>query len=116
MIVRIDSENWIKTSVEFENPRHSSLGSVVTNFGYWDWATIDIRSEIHSLWHRIQSRGNDFLLEYSENRIEWNQLRIAHLHATEKSLQVGIYACSPMDRSFECIFDRFSLDVSEWMV
>ncbi|MBM9500195.1 DUF1349 domain-containing protein [Leptospira sp. 201903071] len=114
LMVRIDSENWIKSSIEYETPSHSRLGSVVTNFGYSDWATLDILNEVRSMWYRIQSRGNDVILEYSENEMDWNQIRIAHLHSFEKRFQVGIYACSPMDSSFECIFDHFCLGTSEW--
>ena len=46
LMIRIDSENWIKTSVEFENSHLSRLGSVVSNKGYSDWATTDIESGI----------------------------------------------------------------------
>lgn len=35
--VYLDSDNWIKASVEYENDRFQRLGSVVTNNGYSDW-------------------------------------------------------------------------------
>ena len=35
----LDSENWLKASIEYENERFQRLGSVVTNHGYSDWAT-----------------------------------------------------------------------------
>jgi regulation of enolase protein 1 (concanavalin A-like superfamily) len=109
LIARNNSENWIKASTEYENPHHSRLGSVVTNAGYSDWATIDIHSGTHVMWYRIQSERNDFLIEYSEDGQNWKQLRITHLLQPFKELQVGIYACSPMDSSFEAVFDEFSL-------
>ena len=34
----LDSENWLKASVEYENEEFQHLGSVVTNNGYSDWA------------------------------------------------------------------------------
>ena len=34
LIVRIDSQNWIKVSTEYESEHVSRLGSVVTNLGY----------------------------------------------------------------------------------
>ncbi|AFG38302.1 DUF1349 domain-containing protein [Spirochaeta africana] len=114
LMVRIDSQNWIKASVEYETPAHSRLGSVVTNLGYSDWATIDIDSRISVMWYRIQSKGNDMLIENSEDGSTWRQLRIAHLHGTSEALEVGVYACSPMDSSFEAIFDSFSLQDSHW--
>ena len=33
----LDSENWLKASIEYENQVYQRLGSVVTNHGYSDW-------------------------------------------------------------------------------
>ena len=114
LLVRLDADNWIKTSTEYETPTHSRLGSVVTNLGFSDWATIDLVDPTDTLWYRIQSRGNDFLLEYSPDGSRWNQLRIAHLHGSFATLQVGIYACSPMNGSFEAEFDHYVVGPSSW--
>jgi len=114
LIIRIDSENWVKTSIEFETENHSRLGSVVTNFCYSDWATIDINSKINEMWYRIQSKQKDILIEYSNDGILWKQLRITHLHNKFHELDVGIYACSPMNSCFEAIFDNFILKESHW--
>ena len=105
LMVRIDQDNWIKTSVEFEPPGHSLLGSVVTNDGFSDWAMIDINRSINEMWFRIQSRGKDFLIEYSHSGSVWYQQRITHLHKDFIELNIGIYACSPMDSSFVSEFE-----------
>ena len=42
IIIYLDSENWMKSSIEYENNEYQRLGSVVTNNGYSDWATTDI--------------------------------------------------------------------------
>jgi len=65
LMVRIDSQNWIKVSTEYESEQASRLGSVVTNLGYSDWATQDISSRYREMWYRISKRGSDFLLENS---------------------------------------------------
>ena len=39
VVMYLDSENWLKASVEYENEAYQHLGSVVTNGGYSDWAT-----------------------------------------------------------------------------
>jgi regulation of enolase protein 1 (concanavalin A-like superfamily) len=116
LIVRIDSENWIKSSTEFETIEHSRLGSVVTNLGYSDWATIDIHHKISEMSYRIQSKGGmkDFLLEYSPDGKAWKQLRIAHLHTPFKMAKIGIYACSPMNTSFSASFSDFTISDSKW--
>jgi len=57
--VYLDSENWMKASIEYENDEFQRLGSVVTNNGYSDWATHDILSPEPSrerLLHRDQYR------------------------------------------------------------
>lgn len=49
----LDSENWLKASIEYENQsfQHlgSNLGSVVTNNGYSDWATTEIPANVKSV-------------------------------------------------------------------
>jgi uncharacterized protein len=112
LIIRNDSENWIKVSLEYENEIHSGLGSVVTNLGYSDWAMINIISKINLMWYRIHSNKGDFLIEFSEDGIAWKQHRISHLYSYFNELTVGIYACSPMECSFEAIFDNLILENS----
>ncbi len=114
IIIRANSENWIKASIEFETENHSRLGSVVTNIGYSDWATIDIDSKINSMWYRMQSRHKDILIEYSNDGILWKQLRITHLLGKITELNAGIYACSPLDSHFKAIFDNIVLEESNW--
>lgn len=114
LIVRKDSENWIKTSSEYETEDYSRLGSVVTNSGFSDWASLEIKTSNNVLWFRIQNKGNDFLIEYSYDSNIWNQLRITHILNPFDELEVGIYACSPMDSSFIAIFDNYHLEKSNW--
>lgn len=114
LIARIDAENWIKCSVEYEDERLSRLGSVVTNYGYSDWATQDISSEVRSLFYRLSRRGQDIRIEYALDGTEWHQTRIAHLHKDARSLDVGIYACSPIGEAFECTFCFLEIGETDW--
>lgn len=88
---RIDHDNWIKISTEYENENISRLGSVVTNLGYSDWSTTDISSEIRSMWYRIRKKGNDYLIDNSWDGENWKQMIITHLHQGTEQLEVGIY-------------------------
>lgn len=36
VVIYLDSDNWLKASIEYENDRFQRLGSVVTNNGYSD--------------------------------------------------------------------------------
>ena len=38
VVMYLDSENWLKASIEYENEKFQHLGSVATNHGYSDWA------------------------------------------------------------------------------
>jgi regulation of enolase protein 1 (concanavalin A-like superfamily) len=114
LIVRIDSQNWIKVSTEYENGHVSRLGSVSTNLGYSDWATQDISSERRAMWYRISKRGADFLLENSLDGQTWLQMRITHLHKQAGEYEIGVYACSPIGKDFHCCFKMLEIADSRW--
>jgi len=130
VIIYIDSENWFKASIEYENINFSRLGSVVTNHGYSDWATTDILT-VNEIWYRLSRRGPDFLLEFSENGNEFQQMRIFHLHELgetsekmgklnppanpEKPIKFGLYACSPLESTFTSTFSNIQIEKCKWM-
>lgn len=130
VVIYLDSENWFKASIEFEDVSLSRLGSVVTNNGYSDWATTDIPSA-ETMWYRLNRRGPDFLIESSTDGLFFKQMRIFHLHqlgattlemgnrnppqAAESSIRFGLYACSPLNSSFEACFNHFKLQNCLWM-
>ncbi len=114
LILRLDSENWIKVSTEYENETCSRLGSVVTNLGYSDWATQDVGSERREKWYRISKNGSDFLLEHADDGQTWQQLRVTHLHRAFETLEAGVYACSPLGRDFTCRFKWIEIAENRW--
>ena len=75
----LNSDNWFKASIEYENEKIQRLGSVVTNHGYSDWATTDISSDIKSMWYRFSRRDSDYCIECSEDGINFRQMRIFHM-------------------------------------
>lgn len=114
IIVYLDSENWIKASIEYENQTFQNLGSVVTNLGYSDWATSNILADIKEIWYRLSRRENDFKIEYSFNGAAYNQMRICHLHKADNKISFGIYACSPEDSSFKAVFSEMNIVECLW--
>ena len=114
LIIYQDSENWFKASIEYENSEIARLGSVVTNLGYSDWATTDISAQVRTMWYRLSRLGQDFLIENSENGQQFNQMRIFHLHKPLEEVYFGVYACSPLESSFDALFTDFSLTPSIW--
>lgn len=130
LIIYLDSNNWFKASIEFENEHYSQLGSVVTNMGYSDWATTDIELP-SNIWYRLSRRGPDFLIESSLDGISFKQMRIFHLHQlgetteamgkvnpplpAESPVRFGVYACSPLKSSFTATFSEMCLESCKWL-
>ena len=114
VVVYLDSENWLKGSIEYENDRFQHLGSVVTNRGWSDWATTAIPAGIRSMWYRLSRREDDFCIECSEDGETFSQMRVCHLHAATGSVRFGVYACSPEDSSFRAVFTRLALLPCQW--
>ena len=114
LLVRIDPENWIKLSTEYENANISMLGSVVTNLGYSDWATTELDADPGQTWYQISKNGADYLLQVSFDGETWQQLRIAHLHLPVESVLAGVYACSPLVGRFTCTFDYLTIGENSW--
>ncbi|MGL4623543.1 MAG: DUF1349 domain-containing protein [Culicoidibacterales bacterium] len=114
LIIYQNSENWCKASSEYETADFQRLGSVVTNYGYSDWATSDISAEIQEIWYRLSRRGQDFQFEYSLNGTKFQQMRIFHLFDAEETIRFGVYACSPKQSSFSATFSDFHFGACLW--
>lgn len=112
--VYLDSENWLKASIEYENAEYQRLGSVVTNLGYSDWATSDIPASVRSMWYRLSRRESDYCIECSADGVHFQQMRICHLHAGAGRIRFGVYACSPENSSFEARFSCMALTDCLW--
>ena len=115
VVVYLDSENWLKGSIEYENDRFQHLGSVVTNHGYSDWATTEIPANIKTMWYRLSRRNDDFCIECSEDGKAYHQMRICHLHEAKKEIRVGVYACSPENSSFRAVFTQIEMTECKWL-
>ena len=115
VVMYLDSENWLKASIEYENERFQHLGSVVTNLGYSDWATTEISADIRSMWYRLSRREDDYCIECSPDGVCFSQMRICHLHQGGGKIRFGIYACSPEDSSFRATFTDFALTECKWL-
>lgn len=106
IVMYLDSENWLKASVEYENDKYQHLGSVVTNNGYSDWATTVIDASIKEIWYRFSRREDDYCVECSFDGINFSQMRICHMHKGNGKIQFGIYAFSPENSSFKAVFSN----------
>jgi len=114
VVMYLDSENWLKASVEYENGDFQHLGSVVTNHGYSDWATTEIDARIKTMWYRFSRREDDYRIECSNDGVTFRQMRICHMWKGGGEICFGIYACSPEDSSFRAVFSDFALTECQW--
>ena len=114
VVMYLDSENWLKGSVEYENEEYQHLGSVVTNNGYSDWATTVIDASVKSMWYRFSRREDDYCVECSSDGVNFSQMRICHMEKGRGKIRFGVYACSPEDSSFKAVFSGMEMMECQW--
>lgn len=115
IVMYLDSENWLKGSVEYENEEFQHLGSVVTNNGYSDWATTAIPARIKTMWYRFSRREDDYCIECSQDGEHFTQMRVCHMWKGAGKVTFGIYACSPEDSSFTAVFSNMEITECKWL-
>ena len=114
IVMYLDSQNWLKGSVEYENEEFQHLGSVVTNSGYSDWATTAIPADVKTMWYRLSRREDDYCIECSADGQTFSQMRVCHMPAAAEEISFGIYACSPEESSFTAIFTDLKITECAW--
>ena len=114
VVMYLDSDNWLKASIEYENDEYQRLGSVATNLGYSDWATTDIPASVKSMWYRLSRRESDYCIEHSHDGVHFKQMRICHMWEGAGKIRFGIYACSPEESSFVAKFTHMQVTECKW--
>lgn len=115
IVMYLDSDNWLKASVEYENDKIQRLGSVVTNNGYSDWSSVDIDASIKSMWFRFSRREDDFCIENSVDGVNFKQMRICHMFNAKEKISFGIYACSAEYSAFKALFTDMEITECKWL-
>lgn len=114
IVMYLDSENWLKASVEYENEEFQHLGSVVTNGGWSDWATTEIPAGVKSMWYRLSRREDDYRIDCSQDGVRFRQMRVCHMQKGAGRIRFGVYACSPEDSSFRAVFTDMEMTNCKW--
>jgi hypothetical protein len=112
LMVRVSPHCWLKTSVEYEPDGPLRLGAVVTNHGYSDWSTQNIERDVSRMWFRIVRSGPECtVLVRAAGADDWTQIRVARLleDPAERSVSVGLYACSPTAAGYTAAFERLHI-------
>ena len=114
VVMYLDSDNWLKGSVEYENEVFQHLGSVATNNGYSDWATTAIPADVKTMWYRFSRRADDYCIECSDDGVNFSQMRVCHMYAAAGTIRFGVYACSPEESSFTAVFTDMKVTECMW--
>ena len=114
VVMYLDSENWLKGSIEYENEEFQHLGSAVTNMGYSDWTATATDASVKTMWYRFSRREDDYCIECSADGINYSQMRICHMWNAAGTIRFGIYACSPEDSSFKATFTNMEITSCQW--
>ena len=115
IVMYLDSDNWLKAAMEYENDKIQRLGSVVTNNGYSDWSSVDVDASIKSMWFRFSRREDDFCIENSVDGVNFKQMRICHMFNAKEKISFGIYACSSEDSTFKASFTDMEMTECKWL-
>ena len=115
IVMYLDSDNWLKASMEFENDQIQRLGSVVTNNGYSDWSSVDVDASVKSIWFRFSRREDEFCIENSVDGVNFKQMRICDMFHAKEKINFGIYACSAEDSSFKATFTDMEITECKWL-
>lgn len=110
LMLRADERNWFKAGLMSELETAPKLGSSLTNFGYSDWAVLDLEPPLHNIWYRLRRNGGDYIAYYSLDGENFRQLRLFHLMNDNPEVKIGAYACSPQRSGFECVLTSMDIE------
>jgi regulation of enolase protein 1 (concanavalin A-like superfamily) len=115
LMMRVSSECWLKTSVEYEPQGASHLGAVVTNHGYSDWSLQDfLHDGAPTYCLRIRREREDCLVECAGDQAgPWRLLRVARLLVEPGTpAWAGFYACSPTGSGYRAEAEYLTIELS----
>ena len=112
IMIRINEQNWLKTSLMFENRNSPAIATCATVNGFSDWATHSLSYVPEKICYRIKRVHNDYIAYYSLDGEKFEQIRLVHI-PNSKGLPVlaGAYICSPRSNKFSATLTQ--LDFSE---
>lgn len=94
--------------MEYHDGELSELASNVYHSDGYDRCHRDLASGICWMYYRIWVREDTVLVEYSFNGKRYSGMRRFRINR-DHQFHVGIFACSPLDSSFDCIFSEMKV-------
>jgi uncharacterized protein len=106
LMVRIDSETWVKCGTEFfDNARHAS---VVFTREFSDWSTMNDLASSGPVWWRAVRKHDSLQTLCSIDGKNFTAVRMGYL-VPALSADVGVMCAAPEGAGFDCVFDGLKL-------
>ena len=109
LMVRIDSENWMRCGTEFIDGKR--LASVVFTRTYSDGSTMPDLSETEPIWWRIVRKKDSIETLCSLNGIQFTSARMGYFQPN-RPVEVGIMCAAPSGQGFEATFKDLKLQTT----
>lgn len=108
LMVRVDSQNWMKCGIELvDGVEHAS---VVVTRDFSDWSTVGgITSK--TTWWRVVRKGDSLESLYSLDGKAYTSIRLGYMQLP-KTVNAGVMCASPEGKGFHCTFDKLQLTQS----
>ncbi len=106
IMVRLDTENWMKCGTEyFDGSRHASA---VFTRDFSDWSTMKDLSDTAPVWWRAERHKNSIEVYCSLDGKNFSMFRSGYFPPSAKA-EVGIMCCAPEGQGFDASFDHLKL-------
>ena len=106
LMLRTDSEHWIKTGIEYVHGVQY-VSAVVTN-DFSDWSVAPLAGSPASIWLRVIRKAEAVEVFYSLDGADYTLLRIAYLRPSAQT-RVGVMCAAPDGQGFDVSFDGLSV-------
>ena len=109
LMVRIDSENWMRCGTEFIDGKR--FASVVFTRTYSDGSTMPDLSETEPIWWRAIRKKDSIEALFSLNGVQFTSVRMGYFPPS-RPVEVGIMCAAPSGQGFEATFKDLKLQMT----
>jgi regulation of enolase protein 1 (concanavalin A-like superfamily) len=106
LMVRVDSENWMRCGTEFIDGKR--FASVVFTRNYSDGSTMPDLSETEPIWWRAIRKKDSIETLCSLNGVQFTSVRMGYFPPS-RPVEVGIMCAAPSGQGFEATFKDLKL-------
>lgn len=108
LVLYEENQRKAVVGMEYHDGELSELASNVYHSDGYDRCHRDLASGIRWMYYRIWVREDVVLMEYSFNGKRYSGMRRFRVNR-DHVFHIGIFACSPLDSTFDCIFSEMTV-------